>query len=164
MMFKSICFILPCLLLANCASIVSKSNYPVTINSNPAGAKFLVKKSNGEVVHQGTTPATVTLKSSRGYFQPETYKLEFSKKGLPKQNVELAAGLNGWYIGNLGFGGLIGLVIVDPLTGAMWRLDDKVEANLTPMATLDNGNGNKLRVVDRRSLPSNLQDRLIALN
>ena len=32
--------------------------------------------------------------------------------------------LNGWYIGNVVFGGLIGLLIVDPETGAMWRLDE----------------------------------------
>lgn len=163
-MFKSVCFVLPCLLLANCASIVSKSNYPVTINSNPVGAKFLVKKSSGEVVHQGVTPSTVTLKSSRGYFQPEKYTLEFDKKGHPKQTVELAAGMNGWYVGNVVFGGLIGLVIVDPITGAMWKLDDKVEANLTPLATLDNGTGKKLRVVDRRSLPAGMERSLVALN
>lgn len=30
--------------------------------------------------------------------------------------------MNGWYIGNLLFGGIIGLLIVDPATGAMWTL------------------------------------------
>jgi hypothetical protein len=40
--------------------------------------------------------------------------------------------MDGWYIGNILFGGLIGILIVDPLTGAMWKLDDVVYGNLSP--------------------------------
>ncbi|HEY5968354.1 MAG TPA: hypothetical protein VIU35_10260, partial [Chitinophagaceae bacterium] len=40
-----------------------------------------------------------------------------------KINVECK--LNGWYFGNLLIGGLIGLLIVDPATGAMYRLESK---------------------------------------
>ena len=36
-----------CILMSACASIVSKSSYPVTIASNPPGATFTVKKSGG---------------------------------------------------------------------------------------------------------------------
>ncbi len=32
--------------------------------------------------------------------------------------------LDGWYFGNLIFGGLLGILIIDPATGAMWRLDE----------------------------------------
>jgi hypothetical protein len=39
--------------------------------------------------------------------------------------------LNGWYIGgNLVFGGLVGWLIVDPLTGAMWTIDNN-DINIT---------------------------------
>lgn len=38
--------------------------------------------------------------------------------------------MDGWYIGNLLFGGLIGMLIVDPATGAMYKLDDSVYATL----------------------------------
>lgn len=31
--------------------------------------------------------------------------------------------LNGWYFGNLLLGGVIGMLIVDPATGSMWKLD-----------------------------------------
>ena len=156
--------LLPCLLLANCATIVSKSQYPVSVSSNPAGATVKVKDSKGEVIHQGTTPTLVTLKSSAGYFKPAKYQFEFSRKGQPAKTVEVTAGLNNWYFGNVIFGGLIGLVFVDPATGAMWHLDEKVEANLTPMATLDAGNGRKLQIVDRKAVPAELEHKLIAMN
>lgn len=40
--------------------------------------------------------------------------------------------MDGWYMGNLLFGGFIGFLIVDPATGAMWKLDDNVYGNLSP--------------------------------
>ncbi len=32
--------------------------------------------------------------------------------------------MNGWYAGNIVFGGLIGILIVDPATGAMWDIKE----------------------------------------
>jgi hypothetical protein len=40
--------------------------------------------------------------------------------------------MDGWYIGNILFGGVIGFLIVDPATGAMWKLGDPVYGNLAP--------------------------------
>jgi hypothetical protein len=39
--------------------------------------------------------------------------------------------LSGWYFGNLLFGGIIGLAIVDPISGKMWTLPDNANGNLT---------------------------------
>lgn len=38
--------------------------------------------------------------------------------------------MDGWYVGNIIFGGLIGLLLVDPITGAMWKLPDTAQGNL----------------------------------
>ena len=38
--------------------------------------------------------------------------------------------MDGWYIGNIVFGGLIGWLVVDPASGAMWKLQDSVHGNL----------------------------------
>ena len=159
----SVFCLIPCLLFTSCASIVSKSQCPVAITSNPSGAKFTVKNKAGEPIHQGVTPCTVTLPASAGYFQPANYSLEFTKKGSATQTVEIKAGINGWYFGNIVFGGLIGIVIVDPLTGAMWRLDDTANANLPTLATLETKHGGHLRIVDRASVPSEVAKHLIAL-
>jgi len=156
--------LIPCVLLTSCATIVSKSNYPVEITSNPAGAKFTLKENKqNTILHQGVTPTTVTLPASYGYFKPASYTLEFTKKGSTPQTIQVNSAIDGWYFGNILFGGLIGMVIVDPLTGAMWKLDSTVNADLTPLATLKNGNGRSLQVVDRTSVPADMEKHLVAL-
>ncbi|BCU77121.1 hypothetical protein [Luteolibacter sp. LG18] len=157
---------LPCFFFASCASIVSKSNWPVTVTSEPSGAHVVIKKQNGPVIHEANTPTTVTLKSSDGFFRSARYTMMFTKKGCPAQTVQVSADVNGWYFGNLLFGGgaLIGMVFVDPATGAMWKMPDTVHADLKPMASIDNGFGKKLNIVDRNSLPADLQQKLVALN
>ena len=114
-----------CLWMTACASIVSKSQYPVTVSSNPPGANFTVKKASGLAMSTGVTPATLILNSSNGYFQPAKYLVEFTRKGST-QSITLNASINGWYFGNLLFGGIIGLLIVDPATGAMWKMDENI--------------------------------------
>lgn len=42
--------------------------------------------------------------------------------------VTLTTGPSGWYVGNVVFGGLIGLLIVDPATGAMWGISRPTRA------------------------------------
>jgi hypothetical protein len=37
--------------------------------------------------------------------------------------MPLKATLSGWYFGNIIFGGLIGMLAVDPATGAMWNIE-----------------------------------------
>ncbi len=117
---------------SGCASIVSKSQWPVTINSSPGGATVTVKNKRGMEMQKGSTPMTVVLPSGAGFFSPASYQFSFEKEGYQTGSASLSAGLNGWYVGNLIFGWLIGFVIVDPATGAMWRLDDVVYGNLPP--------------------------------
>jgi len=150
------------LMLASCASIVSKSEYPVSLMSSPAGAQVQVKK-NGAVIHQGTTPSTVTLSASSGFFTPAKYEVVFSKKGQPQQTVPLAAGVDGWYFGNIFFGGLVGLLIVDPATGAMFKLPDNVNVTFSAVASIEGNNGKVIHVVDRSDIPKDLESKLVAL-
>lgn len=150
-----------CLWLTACCSIVSKSSYPVTISSNPPGANFTLKKANGLSMATGTTPATVTLSSSFGYFQPAKYVVEFSRKGVT-QTVPINATINGWYFGNLLFGGLIGILIVDPATGAMWKLDDNVIATFNQ--TADATRGREIKVVSLDKIPLSMRRHLVAIN
>jgi hypothetical protein len=150
-----------CLGMTACCSIVSKSTYPVTISSNPPGASFTLKKANGIAMSTGITPATITLSSSSGYFQPAKYIVEFTRKGMT-QSVPLNASINGWYFANLLFGGIIGLLIVDPATGAMWRLDDNVIATFNQTASVSHGH--EIRVVTLDKIPLSMRKHLVALN
>lgn len=52
--------------------------------------------------------------------------------GYKTAGVSIRSELSGWYFGNIVFGGLIGMLIVDPATGAMWNLSpDKIEQTLS---------------------------------
>ena len=39
--------------------------------------------------------------------------------------LKIDGAINGWYFGNIIFGGLIGMLAVDPATGAMYTLSPK---------------------------------------
>ena len=162
---KAAIFACATLLLASCASIVSKSSWPVTIGSNPAGANVTVTNNKGVNIHSATTPTTVTLDSGAGFFKRAQYKLTFTSKDHHPHSVELKARMNGWFVGNLVFGGLIGILIVDPATGAMWKLDDHVNVDLSSGrlagTTTD---AMKLRIVERSQIPAEWVGRLVALN
>lgn len=156
-------FIVAAVVLAGCASIVSKSDYPVAVTSNPTGADFTVKRANGLPIASGVTPATITLAASDGYFKPARYTVEFKRKGV-LQSVPLTAKIDGWYFGNLIFGGVIvGMLIVDPATGAMWRLNDTVVATFQQTADASPSR-RELRIVDIDSLPMKYRGQLVALN
>jgi hypothetical protein len=154
-----------CLWMTACASIVSKSQYPVTVSSNPPGANFTVKKASGMAMSTGVTPATLILNSSNGYFQPAKYTVEFCRKGVT-QSVPLNASINGWYFGNLLFGGLIGLLIVDPATGAMWKMDENVVStfNQAPDAAPNSTSKGGLKVVSIDQIPRSMRKHLVSLN
>lgn len=109
---------------ASCASIVSKSKYPVSIQSEPAGLEFEVFAPDGHSVHKGRTPQIVTLDAHKGFFQRAKYVVRSTGTPGAPLEAQLEASLDPWYIGNIIFGGLIGILIVDPLTGAMWKLPD----------------------------------------
>ena len=125
------------MLLNGCASIVSESSYPVMISSSEPGTRYTVRNmKKGYDVASGVAPSTVSLPASNGFFSRAMYMVTFEKEGANVGMVPLKAGLDGWYFGNLLFGGLLGMVIIDQATGAMWKLDEQIQApfNAAPVA------------------------------
>ncbi|MCC1495997.1 SHOCT domain-containing protein [Alcanivorax sp. 1008] len=116
--------------LSGCASILSESRYPVSINSNTPDAVVVVKNRSGVEMHRATTPAMVTLPAGDGFFRKAKYTMEFEKDGYVGSTQNLEPSMDGWYVGNILFGGLIGLLIVDPATGAMWKLPEMAHGSL----------------------------------
>ena len=118
------------LALTGCASIVSTNKYPVTVTSSPEGVPITVEKDNGTAVYSGTTPFTVTLNASDGYFDGATYYAVGPRGG----RVEIDSSIDGWYWGNiLLLAPVTGGLIVDPLTGSMWKLPEHVHLNSQPV-------------------------------
>lgn len=118
--------------LTGCASIVHGGNRNVTITTQPSGAKAYVRKASGEVVTIQTTPCTVSLDPKKGYFKGQTYVVKFELAGHQTTEIELRPTLSGWYFGNIVFGGLIGMIAVDPVTGSMWNIEPQnIQHSLT---------------------------------
>lgn len=113
------------LALSGCASIFSGTTQDVAIRSTP-GAKFMVTNSYGSPVASGVVGEDSLVRANlvrgAGYFSPHAYKVRLNKPGYRPAMVEVDPGMNPWYFGNILLGGFIGMVIVDPLTGAMFRL------------------------------------------
>ena len=101
------------MMLTSCATIVSGSRQIVKFNSTPSRASVFI---NGK--EMGITPFAPKLKRN------ENYKVSIKLEGYHPYEVELTKKFNEWYIGNILFGGIIGLVI-DPITGAVYKLTPK---------------------------------------
>lgn len=157
---KSLLVILTAVSVVGCATIVSRSSWPLTVNTNPNGAQVEITDRNGLTVFKGSAPATVKLNSGAGFFVPQRYNIKISQEGYEEKIVTVSCTINGWYLGNVIFGGLIGLLIVDPLSGAMYRLETNlVNVNLDQKATSER----TLQIIDINDLPQEYRKHLIAL-
>ncbi|WKN33574.1 hypothetical protein PZB74_09545 [Porifericola rhodea] len=148
--------------LSSCASIVSKTRYPVSLNSTPNNATVTITDKKGREVYSGQTPANIYLKSGSGYFGKAQYLIKFTKEGYQAKTVPITATLNGWYFGNIVFGGLIGFLIVDPATGAMYRIDT-MQINETLGQTVAQADENSLKIMSIDEVPEIWKSKLIEI-
>ena len=119
-------------LSGGCASIVHGGNRSITVNTLPSGATATISKVEGTTVVVQTTPCTFSLDPKRGYFKGQSYRLKLELPGYQTAQVELRSEMSGWFFGNILFGGLIGMLAVDPVTGSMWNIaPGKIEQHLT---------------------------------
>ena len=146
-----------------CASIISKSEYPISISSNPQAVDISIKDSSGKEIFVGKTPTTISLKTSSGYFKGEDYSVTFTKDGIATHTAQIKRGVDGWYLaGNIVFGGLIGWFIVDPITGAMWTLDN-LHVDLKDFKTSSNDT-NSIKIVSLEDVPHSLRSKMSKVN
>ncbi|GGI59624.1 hypothetical protein GCM10011446_11190 [Acinetobacter vivianii] len=97
----------------------------MTFQSTPELSDITILNRDGKKIHVGKAPVTVSLNRGAGFFVPERYTVIFEKDGYEKKEIKVTSSMNGWYIGNILFGGIIGLLIIDPATGAMYSLSTK---------------------------------------
>lgn len=121
-LFKLPTIIILTFLIPSCASIVSTSKYPITLHSNPPNADVSIKNQKNQTVFEGKTPTVVELKSGTGYFKAASYLVTFKKEGFETRSFPINSEIDMWYYANFFLGGLIGMLIVDPITGAMYKL------------------------------------------
>lgn len=143
--------------IAGCASIISGSKQEVNLTSHPAAANVTITNEKGMVVWSGTTPATIELARDKEYF------VKAEVPGYEPATVHIDQSLNGWFIGNLLCGGIIG-GLIDYATGAMWTLDpDMVTIELVSGSNDTDEEGVERMVLRLRALDENGQVREAAL-
>lgn len=122
------------LFAGGCASIFNGGNRQISIATQPPGATASVRKSGGnimDVVAVEKTPCKISLDPKKDYFEGQSYTLRLELPGYKVTEVELTPKMSGWYWGNLMLGGLVGMLAVDPATGAMWNIaPDKINRKL----------------------------------
>ncbi len=165
LVFLGLSFILV-VMFQSCASIFSASKYPVQLQSTPDRADVVITDRNGVSVFNGQTPAVVTLKAKSGFMKKAIYNIKFSKKGYSSKTYSISASLDGWYWANLLLGGVVGMLIVDPASGAMFQIDKNfIDATLSKESlSLKEKKSNELRVYDISEIPEEWKKHLVEIN
>ncbi|HEU5396765.1 MAG TPA: hypothetical protein VFV81_06335, partial [Verrucomicrobiae bacterium] len=89
----------------------------------------------GKEVLVTNTPANVKLRRRHGFLTFEDYRVVVQAEGYYPFETHVKSSINPWYVGNIIFGGLVGLVIVDPATGAIFTISPrKIDENLVSSA------------------------------
>ena len=140
-MLQRISIVASTLLATACATIITGTTDVVQLRSSPSGATIEIRNERGEEIFVGTTPTTATLYKGTGFFNGADYTMQLSKPGYETRSVPLGRGMSGWYLGNVIFGGLLGILIIDPATGAMWKLERSPALSLTRSETPAAGTG-----------------------
>ncbi|MCE9521866.1 MAG: hypothetical protein K8S25_05475 [Alphaproteobacteria bacterium] len=114
--------------LSACASIIKGSTASIGVTSPPVtGAICTLNSSQGS--WQMTTPGSVTVERSKNDLQ-----ISCKKEGYQDAFAVIPSNFEGWTVGNLIFGGIVG-VGVDAATGAMNDYPNAFQVPMTPLTS-----------------------------
>jgi len=121
-MFKLIALLLLC---TGCGTLINETD-PRTRIEGPVGAHVTVYDMDDALIAEGMSPIRPKLETGAGYFTKAEYRVVLSR-GAEECTYYIKAKFSAWYLGNfalIGVGGIIGSLLIDPLTGGMFRLED----------------------------------------
>ncbi|MCR6720052.1 MAG: hypothetical protein NVV59_07060 [Chitinophagaceae bacterium] len=97
------------------------------------------------------------------FSQKAEYQVKISSPGFEEQVIPINFKLNGWYFGNLLIGGVLGMLIVDPATGAMWKLETP-PVNVTLHQSVATIEQPTLQIINIASLSDDMKQKLVRIN
>lgn len=115
-----------CVCCSGCASIFSDSKYVHKFEASVPDVIMDIEK-NGKPYKSGVlVPAKINLPADNGYFSRADYTFTFKKGGYKDKVMTRRAKVDPFYWVNVAtiYAAVIGMVIVDPWTGAMWSLEE----------------------------------------
>jgi hypothetical protein len=99
--------------LAGCATIVEGSKQTIRLDTKPSGAICAVQREGAHLHSEVETPAVLTIEKDR-----DPLVVTCRKEGFEDAVVHTDSSFQEWTLGNLVFGGIIGLG-VDAASGAL---------------------------------------------
>jgi hypothetical protein len=134
MKIKIITIVVLTLIMSSCASIIHGPAQIVDFSSQPNGATISIDGKG-----YGKTPQSIELRR-KGRLKGDkskkkVYEVKIALDGYYPYELKIKREMDGWFIGNLLFGGLIG-IIVDASNGAMYKLTpDQIIAQMNSDST-----------------------------
>jgi len=126
-----VCVLIGSLGLVSCATLLHSGPEPVTITSEPPEAHVTITNlRTQQLLLRANTPVVAPLARHGGYMRPARYQIVLEKLGYQPYVILLQAELEKQYFGNFVAGGPLGLLVIDPLTGAMYALPSRIHAVL----------------------------------
>lgn len=111
-------------LLSGCATIVEGGKQSVYFTTDPDGATCSIMREGQMLFHDVKTPATLELEKDK-----DELVITCEKDGYKKKVVHTDSTFQGWTLGNILFGGIVGIGI-DAASGAMNEYPSQVSIPL----------------------------------
>ncbi|GAB5466544.1 MAG: hypothetical protein Kapaf2KO_19800 [Candidatus Kapaibacteriales bacterium] len=114
------------LVMTSCGSIMNGTSQKVYLKTEPRDIKLSIR-SEGYIIYTDSihTPVELQLKRGAGYFKKAHYSLIIEADGCNRTEYFLNSSVSSWYVvGNIFSFGLPGFLVVDPLTGGMWKINE----------------------------------------
>lgn len=155
-----------CVCCCGCASIFSDSEYVQKFEASVPDVVMDIEK-NGKSYQEGVpVPGEIKLPADNGYFSRADYSFTFKKEGYKDKVITRRAKVDPFYWVNVAtiYAAVIGMVIVDPWTGAMWSLEEAPivavmeKTDLDVEASTSSVKQNKVQIESERTLPSEVEN------
>lgn len=122
-MVRFLSFFIALLLFQSCATIRSTNTYTIHLQSEPSGASIEVFDRKNTIIHTTQSPDSVVVKSGAAYFKRSEFTVTVTKPGFIPATAKIEFEVDKKYYQNFHTSFLmpVGFLIVDPITGAMWK-------------------------------------------
>ncbi|MEO9849801.1 MAG: PEGA domain-containing protein [Reichenbachiella sp.] len=124
-------------LLSSCASIIHGPTQTVDFSSQPTGATIII---DGK--EYGKTPHAIELRrkgrEKDDKSQKQVYDVQIELDRYYPYDLKVKREMDGWFLGNVLIGGLIG-IIIDASNGSMYKLTpDQIIAQMDKLTAMNN--------------------------
>lgn len=107
--------------LTGCSTMMNDRITDVSVLSEPSGQRYSITNEDGERVHTGTTPDQIKLDAAAGFFDGQTYRVQYEDG----KTSQLDSRVTSYFWTGILVDGIFTLLI-DPSSGDMFTLPSEV--------------------------------------